>query len=214
MELYLIRHAQSLNNALPEQDRVEDPPLTELGHQQSVHLSDWIHTLKLTRVVTSPFLRTLQTTDHLARSLGMKPAIRVDLHEKGGCVSGPSRDTFTGRPGMTRAQIGSQFPGFSIPPQIDGAGWWRSRPFETDDVARQRAVRLLSQAIMESTGVDQRVAWVMHGDFKRLFLAEIHEEPLDIPFNTSVTKVVISPERCFLDDYNRVDHLPDELLTS
>ena len=25
MELYLIRHAQSLNNERPEQDRVEDP---------------------------------------------------------------------------------------------------------------------------------------------------------------------------------------------
>ena len=31
MELYLIRHAQSQNNVKPEEHRVEDPPLTELG---------------------------------------------------------------------------------------------------------------------------------------------------------------------------------------
>ena len=35
MELYLIRHAQSQNNALPEEQRVEDPGLTELGNQQA-----------------------------------------------------------------------------------------------------------------------------------------------------------------------------------
>ena len=214
MELYLIRHAQSLNNFLPECDRVADPPLTELWHEQCVYLAKRMDALELTRVFTSPFLRTLQPTDHIVQSLGVTPAVRVDLHEKGGCVSGPSPDSFVGQPGMTQSQIRSQFPGFSIPEQIDGEGWWRSRPLETDEVARQRAARLMNQAVTESAGVDKRVAWVMHGDFKRLFLEQIHAEPLDIPYNASVTRVVMTPEGCRLADYNRVDHLPDELLTS
>ena len=46
MELYLIRHAQSLNNALPAEDRVEDAPLTDIGHQQCSHLAKWIPELK------------------------------------------------------------------------------------------------------------------------------------------------------------------------
>ena len=36
MELYIIRHAQSSNNALAdERERVCDPHLTELGRQQA-----------------------------------------------------------------------------------------------------------------------------------------------------------------------------------
>ena len=99
MELYLIRHAQSLNNALSSQDRVEDPPLTEIGQRQCDHLAKWIPSLKLTRLVTSPFLRTLQTADHIGRSVRLAPEVRIELHEQGGCVSGPTREFFVGRPG-------------------------------------------------------------------------------------------------------------------
>ena len=37
MELYIIRHGQSTNNALGEDitNRVMDAPLTDLGHQQA-----------------------------------------------------------------------------------------------------------------------------------------------------------------------------------
>ena len=59
-----------------------------------------------------------------------------------------------------------------------------------------------------------RVAYVMHGDIKLLFLAQVQTETLDIPFNASVTKVLIGHEERRLKEYNRVDHLPDELVTS
>ena len=65
MELYLIRHAQSLNNALPEEQRVEDPGLTELGLQQADCLGKWIGTLALTKVITSPFRRALETAKRI-----------------------------------------------------------------------------------------------------------------------------------------------------
>lgn len=214
MELYLIRHAQSMNNARPEQDRVEDPPLSDIGHQQCIHLAKWIPSLKLTRLVTSPFLRTLQTTDHIVRSLRLRPEVRIDLHEQGGCVSGPTRDVFSGRPGMTRSQICSQFPEFNIAPNIGCNGWWGSKPFETEDVAQQRATRLLARAVVELAGTQARVAYVMHGDIERLVLAQVHTEPLETPFNTSVAKLLISPDGCKLEEYNCVDHLPDDLVTS
>ena len=214
MKLYLIRHAQSLNNERPEQDRVEDPPLTDIGHQQSSCLGKWIASLKLTRVVTSPFIRALQTADHIGQSVGLTPEVRIDLHEQGGCVSGPTRDVFAGRPGMTRSQIGSAFPTFSIAPEIDGNGWWRSKPFESEDAARARAARLLAQTVEEFAATQERVAYVMHGDFKRLFLAQLHLEPLQTPVNTSVTRILIRPEVCRLEDYNRMDHLPADLVTS
>ena len=214
MELYLIRHAQSLNNVRPEQDRVEDPPLSDIGHEQCTHLAKWIPSLKLTRLVTSPFLRTLQTADHIVRSLSLRPEVRIDLHEQDGCVSRLTRDVFVGRPGMTRSQIRSQFPEFSIASNIAGNGWWGSKPFETEDAAQHRATQLLAKAVAEFAGTQARVAYVMHGDIKRLVLAQVHTEPLETPFNTSVAKLLISPHEYKLEEYNRVDHLPDYLVTS
>lgn len=61
MELYLIRHGQSENNARPEHLRVEDALLTELGHQQAGLAAEWIKTIGLDRLFSSPFRRALQT---------------------------------------------------------------------------------------------------------------------------------------------------------
>jgi len=60
MDLYLVRHAQSQNNALPERLRVADPDLTDLGHQQAARLAERVRSLKLTRLLTSPFRRALR----------------------------------------------------------------------------------------------------------------------------------------------------------
>ena len=41
MQLYIIRHAQSVNNALDDQRyRVSDPLLTEVGHRQAAMLAE------------------------------------------------------------------------------------------------------------------------------------------------------------------------------
>jgi 2,3-bisphosphoglycerate-dependent phosphoglycerate mutase len=48
MQLLLVRHAQSANNALPTELRVHDPGLTETGNLQAEHLADWLQTLPLT----------------------------------------------------------------------------------------------------------------------------------------------------------------------
>jgi 2,3-bisphosphoglycerate-dependent phosphoglycerate mutase len=214
MEWFLIRHGQSLNNARPEVERVEDPPLTYVGHEQCARLAMWIRPLGLTRIVTSPFLRTLQTTDHISRSLRLMPEICVDLHEQGGCVSGPAREMFVGRPGMKRTEIESQFPGFDIPSELDGKGWWESKPFETGDLARKRASRILEQTIERFAETDERVAYVMHADIKRLVLAHLSDAPLETPHNTAVSKVSIRRGECHLEQYNAVEHLTAELITT
>jgi 2,3-bisphosphoglycerate-dependent phosphoglycerate mutase len=213
MKLFLIRHGQSLNNARPAEDRVEDPSLTEVGHQQCSHLAEWIGSLNLTRVVSSPFLRTLQTADHIGRALGLVTDVRTDLHEQGGCMRGPAPDVMVGRPGMSRSQIRCQYPGFTIAPEIDDNGWWGSKPFETEEFAQKRAARLLAQTVAEFAGTTERVAYVMHADIGRLFLLKVHAGSLDMLFNTSVTKIVVSPEGCLLDEYNLVEHLPPDLVT-
>ncbi len=88
VDLYLVRHAQSRNNAQPVELRVEDPALTDLGHEQARRLAERVTRLRLTKLFTSPFRRALQTAEHVRLATGLIPEVRIDLHEKGGCVSG------------------------------------------------------------------------------------------------------------------------------
>ncbi len=215
MELYLIRHAQSLNNARPPQQRTEDAPLTDLGHRQASYLAAWIPSLNLTRLIVSPFLRTLQTAEHLRTSTSLAPEVWIDLHEQGGCVHGTTREVMVGRPGMSRSEIKTRFPAFHIPDQedLDGEGWWKCKPYESQDAAEQRAEVLLERTRSAFSRTDQRVAYVMHGDFQLLFLSRFHSGPLGRPYNASVTKMMVSPKETRLEDYNRVAHLPEELKT-
>jgi 2,3-bisphosphoglycerate-dependent phosphoglycerate mutase len=194
MELYLIRHAQSANNARTPEERVEDPTLTRVGHQQCSFLAEWIPALNLTRVITSPFMRALQTADYIRAAVDLAPLVCIQPHEQGGCMSGPTPDAFVGRPGMTRSQIQQQFPDFDVSPEIDGQGWWGSKPFESEDAARQRAARMLARTVEEFAGTQERVAFVTHADLLRLLVGQFHLEPLEMPYNASVTKIIVSSE--------------------
>ena len=92
MEFYIIRHAQSFNNALVDQrQRVQDPPLTELGHRQAAIVAQHLTTGRnpeqkegvseedtavhyrrgygLTRLYCSAMHRSLQTAAALSRAL-------------------------------------------------------------------------------------------------------------------------------------------------
>ncbi len=213
MQLYLIRHAQSQNNALPEEERVEDPGLTELGHQQAKALGKWIASLKLTRLITSPFRRTLLTTEPIRQATSLIPEVRTDLHEQGGCYAGHDFSTKVGRPGMTRCEIEESFSGYRVADNIDGQGWWKSKPYESWEAARLRAARLLEDTRREFAHTDERVACIMHADIKLLFLSELQPELLDCPWNTSITEVEFTENSSILRQFNRIEHLPAHMVT-
>ncbi|MCH7726450.1 MAG: histidine phosphatase family protein [Planctomycetes bacterium] len=213
MQLYLIRHAQSQNNAKPEEQRVEDPGLTELGDKQARLLAEWIPTLKLTRLFSSPFRRALLTAEPVRKATSLAPAVLVELHEKGGCYGGHTPQNFVGRPGMTRSEIEQAFPEFNVTTDFDGKGWWGSKPYESWDAARERAARLFERTRDEFAGTDERVGYVMHADFKLLFLEHIHAELLDVPYNTSVSLLRITRTESRLEDFNRAEHLSNDLVT-
>ncbi len=213
MQLFLIRHAQSQNNALPQAQRVEDPALTRIGHEQSRRLASQMAELQLTRIITSPFLRAMQTAEHLHEATGIAPEVRTALHEKGGCVAGARFGQMNGQPGMTRQQIAAQFPDYQIASEIDGYGWWGSAPFETLQQATRRAQRLWTDTRREFGETDQRVAYVMHGDFLLLLLACFHPQPLNLAWNTSLTRVSMAGNTATLEEYASVKHLPNYLVT-
>lgn len=217
--LYLIRHAQSANNALPERDRVEDPPITNLGRRQASLLAGHFRQRKVTHLLSSGFLRAIETTAPLASATGCQPSIRTELHEVGGCYRGFAADSVEGRPGMTRATLERNFPNFELPDDIDETGWWKSRPRETYGDAQARAERQSRRLLREFQGSGAVVACVIHADFKALLLDCLLKgpyrgyAPADL-VNTGVTLLRCQSDGVSVVDFNMSDHLPAELVTS
>ena len=81
MELYLIRHGQSANNR--GDARVTDPPLTELGKQQTDRAGRALRNLGITRLYCSAMLRAVQTAATVGGHLELPPHVFVSLHEWG-----------------------------------------------------------------------------------------------------------------------------------
>lgn len=213
MELFLIRHAQSENNARAQSQRVDDPALTRLGHQQARRLAERAAGLGVTRVFTSPFLRAMETAEHVRKVTGIVPEIRVPLHEIGGCIAGTSARNFVGRPGMTRQQIAGRFPDYQIAPEIDGDGWWAGKPIENATESVRRAERLFHDTRREFGESDERIAYVMHGDFLLLLLGCFHPTALNVAWNASLSHVAIGGTSAALKTYACVRHLPNYLVT-
>jgi len=213
MRLYLIRHAESQNNALPESQRVADPGITELGYRQAEHLATRVRELGLTKLFTSPFRRTLQTTSPIYEATKLTPNVRVALHEEGGCYTGHTAENIAGRPGMGRSAIEREFPGFVVSTDMNDRGWWTSDLHEDHALARRRAEALFRRTVNEFGATDERVAFVMHADIKLLFIQQFHPERLVLPSNTSISSVEIADGECRLEAFNCVEHLPDELVS-
>lgn len=219
MILYLIRHGQSTNNAAPIEQRVADAPLTELGFKQVARVAEWAASADLNRLITSPFLRTLQTTEPIRRATGLQPLVRTDLHEQGGCISGQDEASYRGERGMTRDQILADFPGYDVPAEVDGSGWWKGRSYEPPERARARAKRVAQWTHQSFANTDETVAFVIHGTFKAMLITallnQLHtdERWLGDIFNTAVTRIAITSDQTRLDYYNSVSHLSVPMIT-
>ncbi|QDV68139.1 bifunctional RNase H/acid phosphatase [Rosistilla carotiformis] len=218
MQLYLIRHAQSANNSKPEAERVEDPEITELGHQQAAALARSLTTQKVDYLVTSGFLRTLQTTRYLAEALQAPVNVWRDLHEVGGCYRGHIPGQEQGAPGMNRDAILAEFPGVTIEDSIGAEGWWGCRPYETDDQAMQRGQQMLAQIVEQFAATQKVVVAVIHADFKVCLLRHIlgqeftqrHIGPM---LNTGLTKFTFSEAGWRLDILNSITHLTNDQMS-
>ena len=156
MDIIFIRHAESTNNKTwaekhDESLRVPDPGLTGLGQAQARALADWFPGFAPypTRVFSSPFMRALETAAPLADALGMDVVVRTDLMERGGPFIGPIAE-HRPHPGSPRQVLQEISPRLVLPDDVTEKGWWTG-PFETHDLAVERAKRL---------------AWWMRRDFE------------------------------------------------
>jgi 2,3-bisphosphoglycerate-dependent phosphoglycerate mutase len=236
MELTIIRHAQSTNNALPSpKNRVCDPPLTELGHRQAGILAQHLATgqrlapwqadpfehggYSFTRLYCSPMYRSLQTAQPIARALELTPEVWVDIHERGGIyLDHGEAGGIVGYPGRTRREILSEFPGYTLSEGITEQGWWRYRGREDRQTFYGRAVQV-ALTLREQAASDDRIALVTHGDFiDGLLKALFNQLPgTGIAYrhlNAAVTSIRLHGDGKLTVAYlNRAEYLPPDLLS-
>lgn len=219
MQLFLIRHAESENNARPPYQRVEDPSITAVGRLQAESLGRWIRALRTDVLVTSPFRRTLQTSRMMVDGSG--PAelmVWHDVFERGGCYAGHPDIGVRGCPGLGRSSIQGELPLATVDDSISEDGWWIGRGMETDQETRARAVAVVSRFADTFGERNASVVAVLHADLIRVMLSEMLAGVADPrqfgPLrNAGITKVDYDGDRWRLDWLNSVSHLPPRLIT-
>jgi len=240
MDLFIIRHGESANNALANiKDRQVDPPLTDLGEQQAEKLARFLmdgyipeltdpnaanNKIKMrqgfgiTSLYVSPMYRTLQTVQPVAESLGLDPMVWVDLHEEGGMyLNHGTGKGLVGYPGLTRQEIATEFGSYKLPENVTDAGWWNKSHEGTDDFMR-RAERV-SESLKRMVLEEDNVALITHGAFIDMLLKALLGQMSSrlIRFrhhNTGITRVNLRDDGAleFLS-LNQVVHLDTHLVS-
>ena len=188
MELYFIRHGQSVNNANWSNAGYQespDPTLTEIGHQQAQILADFLkknqtitnedewnvqnrYGFGLTHIYTSLMERAAFTAAPIAQALDIPLVAWKEIHEEGGIYSREDKSNVLGLPGRPRSFFMQNFRTLTLPDDLDETGWW-NRPYEADDERQPRADQVLAELLTRHR--DQkgkpvhRVAFVSHGGF-------------------------------------------------
>ena len=229
MDLFLIRHGESYNNALanPSQ-RVADPELTEKGRAQIEHVAEYIgqglhlHPSErqegrpgLDRLYCSAMVRAVHTAQPIARALEMAPEVWLDIHETGGIYLdyGDERGK-VGYSGQTRAEIAERFPETAAL-QVGEQGWW-NKGMEEWCQAQGRAMAVAADLVARADN-KERIGLVTHGAFMSLLIQALSNQ---LPSgggiyehdNTGITRIAFAPHHLIVVEYlNRTEHLPDEM---
>jgi len=246
MELYYIRHGQSVNNAHwkePGYREHPDAPLTEAGVEQARLLSEHVRAkdalegdsrddnlnrrgYRFSRLYTSLVARAVATSAPLARATGTPWAAWKEIHEVGGIFGRDETETLVELPGHPRSFFERNYPELALPAALGEAGWW-NRPFETDEERQPRADRFFRE-LLERHGdregrEPERVAIVSHGGFFNHLMRAMLELPWRqgapgreawfILNNCSISRFDIRKDGIMIQYLNRVDYLPDDLVT-
>ncbi len=246
MQLYYIRHAQSVNNALWDRTgaslgRSMDPEVTEIGRQQAELLACFLsyrppqpialngrdpqntNGFGITHLYCSLMDRAVYTASRIAEALDMPVYAWEDLHEEGGIylndeISGEP----VGQPGNDRRYFIEHYPRLVLPDHFREGGWW-NRPFESYELRRPRARRVLQELLNRHDGTSDRVVFVSHGGFYNHFMAVLLGLPdtatVDPPRlwfainNCAITRIDFEGDEIIVTYQNRVDFLPREIIT-
>ena len=188
MELYFIRHGQSINNAnwdKPDYEESPDPTLTENGHEQAHLLAEFLkksqqitnekawnsqnrYGFGLTHIYTSLMERAAFTAAPIAQALDIPLMAWKEIHEEGGIYSRGDKNNVVGLGGRPRSFFMQNFRTITLPDDLDETGWW-NRPFEAEDERQPRADQVFAELLARHKDregqPEHRAAFVSHGGF-------------------------------------------------
>ncbi|WP_282604750.1 histidine phosphatase family protein [Pelagibius sp. Alg239-R121] len=155
--MILVRHGQSEFNVIFGATRkdpgIVDPKLTEEGHRQAEAAGEALLDKGLTRIIVSPYTRTLQTADIIARVLNLPVTINSLIREHA---------FFTCDVGTPRSVLSQNWPHLDFTHLSES--WWPADP-ETEDDVRLRC-REFHQTMAETDDWSE-VLVVSHWGFIR-----------------------------------------------
>ncbi len=212
--------AMFLSAAPPEPDRNGLPLIGEYYARHDRH------GFGLTHLYCSLMTRAIQTAGYVAEATGLSLTALAEIHERGGLHE---IDEATGEdigvPGPNRAWFQNEFPGLILPDELGEGGWW-NRPMETVAEAVPRARAVWATLLTAHRGTADRVAIFTHAGFFQSLMTALFstEGALTAPHlnmtgmgfgmsNTAVSRFEIDEQSIILRYLNRVDFLPDELIT-
>lgn len=235
MNVFFIRHAQSMNNLLWDQTKTndfrdEDPVLSPIGEKQVTHLVDHLASpashsrgggragYNLSHLYCSLMVRAILTAQPIAEQLGL-PLVGLDtVCEVGGIhLFNPETGVDEGLPGKPRSYFQKHFPKLSLPEYVDERGWW-NRSYETRAEGLQRAKKFANWLREKHGHSDDRVAIISHGDFfVRLMMTLLKTHQTSgiwfLMNNTGMTRIHFGEEEVSIRYQNRCEHLPPDLIT-
>jgi 2,3-bisphosphoglycerate-dependent phosphoglycerate mutase len=188
MQLYFLRHGQSINNANwdnPAYIESPDPILTEAGILQASLTAEHFEKFQpitdsaawnphnrygygITHIYTSMMERAAHTASFTARRLNVPFMVWEEIHESGGIFTRTQESRGSGLPGRSRVWFEANIPELTLPATLDGAGWW-NRPLETEEECQVRAQRVWTEVLARHRDLpdrdEQRILFVSHGGF-------------------------------------------------
>ena len=230
MQLYLIRHGQSTNNARWEtQDGAvaplsSDPVLTEKGVLQAALLADFLAISKpgeedfwrdpqnrrgfgLSHIYCSLMQRSIHTGSIIANRLNLPLVGLPDAHEVGGIfLESMVNDVLeiSIEHGVNQEFLTNHYPHLTLAQPIDSKGWWRGGK-EDHSLPLKRAQGVLNWIKEHHLGSDDRVAIVTHGGFYNYLLRVMLKISLDEPDNHKLDYRMIY-NNCAISRFDFVDN--------
>jgi broad specificity phosphatase PhoE len=154
--MILIRHGQSEWNAAYNRTRLDpgipDPPLTPAGRDQALCAAEMLATRRMVRLLVSPYQRTIQTAEIIARELSLPMVIEPLVRE---------RAAFSCDVGTARTHLAGAWPHLRFD-HLDEV-WWLAQESEAELAVRCGRFRDHARGL---TDWDQ-VAVISHWGFIR-----------------------------------------------